>query len=144
VSGTAAKTRRRGRGEGSIYKDKAKGRWYAAVSLGYGADGKTWRRGKVSGRTRAEVAAKLRDLQAEYEAGAQPVRCYTVHAAVNDWLAEGLNGRSEETVKLNRNVLKPVVAQFGAIVLRKLTAQPSGDGTPRKHAAVGPAACLGV
>jgi hypothetical protein len=57
-----ARARRRGRGEGSIYKDEAKGRWYAAVSVGYRPDGKTWRRRKVSGRTRAEVAAKLREL----------------------------------------------------------------------------------
>jgi integrase len=112
----------RGRGEGSIYKDEAKGRWYAAVSFGYGPDGKTWRRQKVSGRTRAEVAAKLRELHAEHDAGAQPDRGYTVRQAVSDWLAEGLDGRSEETVKLNRNVLKPVVASVGDIELRRLTA----------------------
>jgi len=41
---------------------------------------------------------------------------------VNDWLTEGLNGRAEETVNLNRNVLKPVVAYLGDIELRKLTA----------------------
>jgi integrase len=41
---------------------------------------------------------------------------------VSDWLAEGLDGRSEETVKLNRNVLKPVVAYLGDVELRKLTA----------------------
>ena len=41
---------------------------------------------------------------------------------MNDWLAEGLDGRSEETVKLNRNVLKPVVAYLGDIELRRLTA----------------------
>src|ERR1700722_12156501 len=40
----AAGARRRGRNEGSIYKDEAKGRWYGAVSAGYGLDGKTWRR----------------------------------------------------------------------------------------------------
>ena len=55
----AAGARRRGRNEGSIYKDEAKGRWYGAVSVGYGPDGKTWKRHKVSGRTRAEVAEKL-------------------------------------------------------------------------------------
>jgi hypothetical protein len=67
--------------------------------FGYGPDGKTWRRQKVSGRTRAEVAAKLRALHAEHDAGAQPVPGYTVHQMVSDWLAEGLDGRSEETVK---------------------------------------------
>ena len=92
------------------------------MSIGYRPDGKTWRRQKVSGRTRAEVAAKLRELHAEHDAGAQPVPGYTVHQMVSDWLAEGLDGRSGETVKLNRNVLKPVVAYIGDIELRKLTA----------------------
>jgi integrase len=117
-----AKARRRGRGEGSIYKDEAKGRWYAAVSVGYGPDGKTWRRHKISGRTRAEVAAKLRDLQAAQDLGAQPPPGYTVQQALDDWLAEGLDGRSVGTVTLNRHVLKPVTAIIGDIEVRKLTA----------------------
>jgi integrase len=117
-----ARSRRRGRGEGSIYKDEAKGRWYAAVSVGYGPDGKTWRRHKVSGRTRAEVAAKLRDLQAEQDLGAHPAPGYTVQQAVDDWLAEGLDGRSAGTVALNHHVLKPITAIIGDVELRKLTA----------------------
>jgi integrase len=122
MGGSGSTARRRGRGEGSIYKDEAKGRWYAAVSVGYGPDGKTWRRHKISGRTRAEVAAKLRELQAEQDLGAQPTPGYTVQQAVDDWLAEGLDGRSAGTVTLNRDVLKPVTAIIGDIELRKLTA----------------------
>ena len=117
-----ARAKRRGRGEGSIYKDEAKGRWYAAISIGYGPDGKTWRRHKISGRTRAEVAAKLRVLQAEQDSGAQPVSGYTVRQAVDDWLAEGLDGRSAGTVALNRHVLQPVTVIIGDIEVRKLTA----------------------
>jgi hypothetical protein len=45
---------------------------------------------QISGRTRAEVAAKLRALQAEQDSGGQPVSGYTVRQAVDDWLAEGL------------------------------------------------------
>ena len=89
MGGHAAGARRRGRNEGSIYKDEAKGRWYGAVSLGYGPDGKTWRRHKVSGRTRAEVAEKLKQLQAERDSGVQPEHAYTVQRAVDNWLAEG-------------------------------------------------------
>jgi hypothetical protein len=44
MGSSASGARRRGRNEGSIYKDEAKGRWYGAVSLGYGPDGQTWRR----------------------------------------------------------------------------------------------------
>jgi integrase len=118
----AAGARRRGRNEGSIYKDEAKGRWYGAISLGYGPDGKTWRRHKVSGRTRAEVAEKLKQLQAERDSGVQPEPAYTVQRAVDDWLVEGLDGRSARTVRLNHDVLKLVTAVIGGIELRKLTA----------------------
>ena len=118
----AAGARRRGRNEGSIYKDEAKGRWYGAISLGYGPDGKTWRRHKVSGRTRAEVAEKLKQLQAERDSGVQPERAYTVQRAVDDWLAEGLDGRSARTVRLNHDVLQLVTAILGGIELRLLTA----------------------
>ena len=76
MGGHTSGARRRGRNEGSIYKDEAKGRWYGAVSLGYGPDGKTWRRHKVSGRTRAEVVEKLKQLQAEQDSGLQPERAY--------------------------------------------------------------------
>jgi integrase len=93
-----------------------------AVSVGYGPDGRTWRRQKISGRTRAEVAAKLRELQAERDSGVQPTPGYTVQQAVDGWLAEGLDGRSAGTVTLNRHMLKPVTAVIGHIELRKLTA----------------------
>jgi hypothetical protein len=92
MGGHTAGARRRGRNEGSIYKDEAKGRWYGAVSLGYGPDGKTWRRHKVSGRTPAEVAGKLKQLQAEHDSGVQPERAYAVQRAVDGWLAEGWTG----------------------------------------------------
>jgi site-specific recombinase XerD len=122
MGGHVPGARRRGRNEGSIYKDEAKGRWYGAVSLGYGPDGKTWRRHKVSGRTRAEVVEKLKQLQAERDSGVQPERAYTVRRAADDWLTEGLDGRSAKTVGLNRGVLKLVTAIIGDVELRKLTA----------------------
>jgi integrase len=103
--------------------DEVKGRWYGAVSLGFGPDGKTWQRHKVSGRTRAEVAEKLKQLQAEHDAGVQPDHAYTVQRAVDDWLADGLDGRSARTVKLYRDILKRVTAVIGKIELRTLTAQ---------------------
>jgi integrase len=122
MGGHTAGARRRGRNEGSIYKDEAKGRWYGAISLGYGPDGNTWQRHKVSGRTRAEVAEKLKQLQAEQDSGVQPEHSYTVQRAVDDWLAEGLDGRSAKTVRLNHDMLKPLTAVIGGIELRMLTA----------------------
>jgi hypothetical protein len=74
MSEPAARARRYGCGEGSIYQNEAKGSWYAAVSVGYGRDGKTWRQQKLSGRARAEVAVKLRELQVECHSGTDMVR----------------------------------------------------------------------
>src|ERR1700749_1482923 len=39
MGGHTSGARRRGRNEGSIYKDEAKGRWYGAISLGFASDG---------------------------------------------------------------------------------------------------------
>src|ERR1039457_1837328 len=108
-----AGARRRGRNEGSIYKDEAKDRWSGAAPVGSGPAGKTGGGHQVSGRTRAEVAEKLKQLQSEQDSGVQPERAYTVQRAVDDWLSEGLDGRSAKTVTLNRHILKPVTAVIG-------------------------------
>ena len=52
----------------------------------------------------------------------QPEHSYTVQRAVDDWLAEGLDGRSAKTVRLNHDMLKPLTAVIGGIELRMLTA----------------------
>ncbi len=97
------------------------GRWRAEVSLGHGADGKRLRR-KVSGRTKQEVKDKLGELHRDLEAGIRrPDSRYTVAQAVADWLHEGFDGRAEKTVTLNRDLLQPVVAGIGKVVLRELT-----------------------
>jgi hypothetical protein len=99
------------------------GRWRGAVSLGYGPDGKRIRR-KVGGPTKQDVKDKLSQLHADLDAGIRaPDARYTVWQAVDDWLREGLQGRSEKTVTLNRDVLKAVVDRIGRKVLRELTAQ---------------------
>lgn len=93
------------------------------MSLGYGPDGKRIRR-KVGGRTKQDVKDKLSQLHADLDAGIRaPDARYTVGQAVDDWLRDGLQGRSEKTVTLNRDVLKAVVDRIGKKVLRELTAQ---------------------
>ena len=134
MGGHTAGARRRGRNEGSIYKDEAKGRWYGAIPVGYGPDGTTWRRHKVSGRTRAEVTEKLKQLQAEQDSGVQPEHSYTVQRAVDDWLAEGLDGRSAKTVRLNHDMLTPLTAVIGGIELRKLIAHDVRRALPHAEA----------
>jgi hypothetical protein len=46
-----------------------------------------------------------------------------VGQAISDSLREGLDGRSEKTVTLYRQVLQPVVDGIGKVALRELTAQ---------------------
>jgi integrase len=126
---------RRGFGDDAIYFDHSgdchdarlhkgcPGRWRGAVSLGYGPDGKRIRR-KVSGHTKQDVKDKLGKLHTDLDAGVRtPASRYTVGQAISDWLGEGLDGRSEKTVTLYRQVLQPVVDGIGKVALRELTAQ---------------------
>jgi hypothetical protein len=71
------RTRRRARGDDSIYFDAANNCWTAAVSLGFGPDGKRLRR-KVTGRTKTVVRDKLKVLRREVEAGIQSSPSYTM------------------------------------------------------------------
>src|SRR5215472_12535503 len=103
-----ARVRRRGHGEDAIYFDAARNRYLGAVSLGYSSDGKRVRR-KISGRTKQEVRDKLRALHAELDAGIRSSVGYTVRKAVDDWLRDGLDGRSERTKRLYAGLLDPVM-----------------------------------
>jgi integrase len=111
---------RRGHGEDSIYYDQANHYWVAAVSLGY-KGGKRIRR-KVTGRTKTEVRTKLRDLRRDLDSGIRPRATYTVGDALDDWLANGLSGRSDRTKELYRDTIKPLQERLGEIKLRELTA----------------------
>jgi integrase len=99
----------------------SRSRYVGAVSLGYTADGKRLRR-TVLGRTKQEVRDKLKALHAELDAGVKSSPGYTVRRAVEDWLREGLDGRSERTRTLYAGLLQPVLDTIGAKPLRDLTA----------------------
>ena len=76
------------------------------MSVGYKA-GKRVRR-KVTGRTKTEVKAKLRDLRRDLDNGIRSNATYTVGAALDDWLANGLSGRSDRTRELYTDTVKPL------------------------------------
>jgi integrase len=100
------------------------GLWRGELTLGYTGDGKRQRR-KVSGKTKAAVVDKLRDLHLQLDKGITPkagYAYYTVRQAAEDWLADGLEGRSPKTVKKNQNVLEPILNVIGARKLRDLSA----------------------
>lgn len=111
---------RRGWGEDSVYKDGD--RWRGAISLGRTPAGRR-RRVKVSGRTKAEVIAKLKEVHRALDAGAKsPTSRRTVGAYLDEWV-EGLPARVDlstasdyaDTVRLH---LKPAL---GSKVLTKLS-----------------------
>jgi hypothetical protein len=76
---------------------------------------------EVSGKIRAEVKDKLRDLHAELDAGLRTQHGYTVARTVADWLTEGLPGRTKKTVDVNKDALGPLLASIGYIPLQDLT-----------------------
>jgi len=128
-----AMTTRRGWGQDGIFFEHdapcrdsdrhrhCEGRWRGVVSLGFGPDGKRIRR-KVSGKTKSVVQDRLKALHTDLDTGVRASPNYTLRRAAEDWLAEGLSGRSAKTVKKNENVLAPILAAIGARRLRELTA----------------------
>ena len=102
---------RRGHGEDSIYYDQANHYWVAAVSLGY-KGGKRVRR-KVTGRTKTEVRTKLRDLRRDLDYGVRSSATYTVGDSLDDWLANGLSGRSDRTEAHQRGLNPGKVRRAG-------------------------------
>jgi len=92
-----------------------------AISLGWRPDGSRIRR-KVTGRTKTEVRAKLKKLQAEADAGLKTSASYTLAKAVDDWAAEALDGLAAKTVRSHVDLLRPVAMLIGQVPLRDLTA----------------------
>jgi len=119
---TQAKGQRRGHGEDSIYWDSSKHRYVGAVSLGFAPAGTRIRR-KVTGRTKAEVRSKLRELHQEVDSGLRPRQGYTVNDALDDWLAHGLEDVSARTVTLYQGTIVPLLSErLGPVKLKDLTA----------------------
>jgi integrase len=87
---------RRGRGDGGIYRDPERNRWVGQLDLGVGPDGTRLRR-KVVGRTKSDVAAKLRDLRKEHDGrpGTTP-GLQTVGELAARWLDTAVRARHEE------------------------------------------------
>lgn len=112
---------RRGWHDYAIYWVADHKRYVGAVSLGFGPDDKRIRK-VVSGKTKQEVKDKLKDLHEQLARPVRSSRTCTLGAAVDDWLADGMDGRSPETIAKYRPVLKPVLAEIGDNFLAELTA----------------------
>jgi integrase len=93
----------------------------ASVGLMISGAGRSSSR-KVTGSTKATVQERLKRLHDELDSGLRTTPNYTVRRAAEDWLREGLTGRSPKTVKKNENVLAPILTAIGGRKLRELTA----------------------
>jgi integrase len=76
----------------------------------------------VTGATKTEaqqrLTAKLRELQQGIRTSGE----YTVADCVNDWLRDGLDGRSDKTRQTYTEAVAPLLATVGKKLLRDLTA----------------------
>lgn len=114
---------RRGAGEGSIFRDPVNGRWRALVDIGADASGRRQRK-KVSGRTRAEVLIKMREVQRDAEDGlASGGRHLTVATLAEEWLRHCSGELSASTLEVRTwAVRQHLVPALGARRVRQLSA----------------------
>ena len=117
---TTAVAARRAYGEDSIYWHEAKGRYIGAISLAYDPKGKRIRK-SVTGKTKAEVRDKLKELHRELEQGTASSPTYRVDQAVSTWLAS--LDLDPNTIVNYRFMAKHVTTGLGDRRLRDLTAK---------------------
>ena len=116
-------TKRRSKGDGSLFWDATGQRWIAEVTVGYQPSGKQIvRRG--SGRTKTAAQRKLKEIIRDYKDGLVAGGYgYTVADAVRDWLAFDLSGRDTKTVtKCTILANTHIMPALGARKLRDLSA----------------------
>ena len=113
-----AETKRRARGEDSIYYDRSRDRWIGSITVGWKPDGRRDRI-TVRGRTKTEVKDKLRAKHQELAAGVRTPANFTVAQCLKDWL-ETLNTQAESTVTGYRIMVGHLVELIGNVKLVEL------------------------
>ncbi|MCP4502767.1 MAG: tyrosine-type recombinase/integrase, partial [Deltaproteobacteria bacterium] len=116
-------SKRRGRGEGSIYFDKEKGRYRGEISTGYSTEGKRQKR-RVTAKTKRELQEKLEVIRAEINRGVviTPERM-TLASFFGRWFDDCVHGSVRpSTEKRYRSIVKIHIAPLlGGTLLSKLT-----------------------
>lgn len=119
----SSKKRKRGQGEGTIYKRKD-GRWTAAVTVGY-QEGKMKRKA-IYGKTRKEVSDKLTATLRNLQQGIPPIsERQTVGRFLDQWLNECAkqSTRPRTYEDYSTVVRKHIKPSLGSMQLAKLTPQ---------------------
>jgi integrase len=113
-----AETKRRARGEDSIYYDRSRDRWTGTITVGWKPDGRRDRI-TVRGRTKTEVKDKLRAKHTELAAGIRAPAHYTVGQCLTDWL-ETLNTQAATTVTGYQIMARHLTELIGTVKLGEL------------------------
>ena len=116
-------SKRRSKGDGSLFWDNTRQRWIAEVTVGYKPSGRRIVR-RASDRTKTAAQRKLKEIIRDYEDGLVIGGYgYTVADAVSDWLAFGLSGRDPNTItKCTILANTHIIPALGARKLRDLSA----------------------
>ena len=113
-----AQTKRRARGEDSIYYDRSRDRWTGMITVGWKPDGRRDRIA-VRGRTKTEVKDKLRARHTELAAGIRTPAHYTAERCLKDWL-ETLNTQAETTATGYQIMVRHLTGLTGNVRLVEL------------------------
>ena len=113
-----AETKRRARGEDSIYYDRSRDRWTGTITVGWKPDGRRDRI-TVRGKTKTEVKDKLRAKHLELAAGIRTPANYTVEQCLKDWLTT-LNTQAQSTLTGYRITVRHLIDGIGKIKLVEL------------------------
>ena len=113
-----AETKRRARGEDSIYYDRSRDRWVGTITVGWKPDGRRDRI-TVRSRTKTEVKEKLRARHEELAAGVRTTGNFTVEHCLKDWL-ETLNTQADSTVTGYRIMARHLTELIGNVKLADL------------------------
>ena len=113
-----AETKRRARGEDSIYYDRSRNRWTGTITVGWKPGGRRDRI-TVRGMTKTEVKDKLRAKHTELAAGVRTPANYAVEQCLNDWLGT-LNTQAAATVTGYQIMARHLIELIGTVKLGEL------------------------
>ena len=116
-----ADTKRRARGEDSIFFAPSRKCWVGEITVGWKPDGRRDRI-TVRGKTKTDVKNKLRAKHQELDASVRTPAHYTVQQCIEDWL-NSLTTQSPTTLTNYRTAADHVIELTGNIKLADLKAR---------------------
>jgi integrase len=116
-----ADTKRRARGEDSIFFAPSRNCWVGEITVGWKPDGRRDRI-TVRGKTKTEVKDKLKAKHQELDASVRTPAHYTIQQCIEDWL-DSLSTQSPATLTNYRNAAGHVIELIGSIKLADLKAR---------------------